>query len=124
LPKTKNKQEQHMITYGTEHLSADVFNSTYKAAQPGDQIIYAVGDLATSRSIGPEGMDIDHLGTRVMHLAEHGFVCLTQRALPELRYRNGGGRCFEYIATKCQPKNLVRTPSPRSFSLAGEPATA
>lgn len=113
-----------MIAYGTEHLSVDVFDSTYHVARPGDQIIYAIGDLALSRSIVPDGKELNALAKRTMHLAEQGRICLTQRAMPELEYRNGGGRCFEYIATKCQLKTLAATRSPRSSSHVGALAKA
>lgn len=104
-----------MITYGTEHLTAETFGMAFNIAQAGDQIVYAIGDLATSRAAGSE---LNALAKRAMHLAENGFVCLTQRVMPELDFRNGGGRSFEYRATKCN-KTSPRTRSLRSSSPAG-----
>jgi hypothetical protein len=118
-------QEQHLkITYGTEHLTLDEFKRAYQAIPAGHTVIYATGALDTSRSIGPEGKEIDRVGKYAMHLANQGLVCLTQRAMPELMYRNGGGRCFEYRATKCEPKTSVLTRLPLNCLLAVARETA
>jgi hypothetical protein len=110
-------------TYGTEHLTVEEFREALKAAKAGDVIVYAIGDLATSKHYRRIGMYLDlcALSRNIMRLAEAGEVTLTQRPLNR-KFRLGG-RCFEYRATKCQAKSSIPKRSPRSSLPAGAPVT-
>jgi hypothetical protein len=111
------------MTYGTEHLTLDEFKKAYQAIPLGHTVVYATGALDASRSIGPDGKEIDRVGKYAMHLANQGLVRLTQRAVDDLMYRNGGGRCFEYRATKCEKTSvLTRLPLNSLLAVARETA--
>jgi hypothetical protein len=113
-----------MVTYGTDHLTAEEFKEIFEKAERGDVIVYAIGDLSTSRHCRIGRPDLNKLGKYVMRLSEAGEVFLTQRPL-EKKFRIGGGRCFEYRATKCQaPKDSILKRLPHSSLLAEALATA
>jgi hypothetical protein len=121
----RRAQEQNMmVTYGTDHLTVEEFRKIFEEAAPGDVIVYAIGDLSTSRHCRIARPDLNMLGKKVWRLAESGDVLLTQRPLDDKKFRIGGGRCFEYRATKCQANGSILKRLPHSSLLAEARATA
>lgn len=113
-----------MITYGTKHLTLDGFKEAYDNAALGEMIVYAVGDLAASRSLQPVlCKEINRVGKHVMQLSVDGLIHLTQRVLPDQLFRSGPGRSFEYRATKCQSKTSTLKRLPLNSLLADALAT-
>jgi hypothetical protein len=78
-------------THFVSHSDITVWFAT---AEPGDSIVYSVGDLAFDRrnemSHDPKRCELDELGARMMKLARERRVYLFQRRLAVC--------CFEYIA--------------------------
>lgn len=87
---------------GTEYLTVDAFLDLVETAGPGETIRYAVGDLAFSAAKFP---DLFALRRHVWRLHEAKRIALTQRACTDRPFVTGGGRSFEYLATRRRDEN-------------------
>lgn len=93
----KPGKPSHLETNGTMHLSTNDFADLFAEAEPGEAIVYAIGDVGFS---APYGAELTQLKKMVWERFEAGLLCLTQRASRELAFEKAGGRSFHYIATK------------------------
>jgi hypothetical protein len=85
-----------VVSYNTTFLTADAFIARYGHAAPGATFSYAKGDLAVACQHERDAVKLRDL---VREFAESKKVALTQRPIADTTMR-GGGRAFEYLATK------------------------
>lgn len=86
-----------MMKDRTTYITADAFRDRYEHAVVGWTFVYATGDLAHACLMES---DARKLRDTVQHYEETKRVALTQRACPDVEMKFGGGRAFEYCATK------------------------
>jgi hypothetical protein len=91
-----------METTHTAHLTMNEFADAVATASPGDQIIYAQGDLACSAIASAELFGVRRVAYRYY---EDGRGYLTQRRCPEIKFR--GHAAFEYIFTAASTRNGI-----------------
>jgi hypothetical protein len=85
-----------MLTRGTTHLTMSEFELALALAKPGEQIVYATGDLGVSAVYSTE---LTRLRGHTQALNESRAGFLTMRRLADVVFVRGGAS-FEYIFTK------------------------
>lgn len=81
----------------TTFLTPDAFLARYRFTTKGQPFVYATGDLAQACQ---HERDAFALREVVQSYEQQKKVVLTQRPRPNLTMKIGGGRAFDYIATK------------------------
>ena len=85
----------------TDYLSEDAFVARIASAQPGEQVVYATGDIACGAAHDPA---LFALRKTVQRLAEAKVIALTQRKRRDQLFKIAGC-AFDYIATKREENN-------------------
>ena len=80
----------------TDYLSEEAFVARIATAQPGEQVVYATGDMAYGAALDPQ---LYALRKTVWRLHEAKVIALTQRKRRDRLFKIAGC-AFDYIATK------------------------
>lgn len=83
-----------MESRGTSHMTSAEFVSALEMARPGENIVYATGDIAYSAN-DSSAFELRILAKTVRSRSEEGLGRLFQR--PCKTQRLMGGRAFQYI---------------------------